>query len=59
MNKETKEMLCPYASKWEDMSEDLREMKSDIKLLLRFKWQIMGGMSVLTVIVTSLIALFK
>lgn len=34
---------CPYI-------EDLKEMKRDIKTLLKFKWQMSGGWVLLTVV---------
>lgn len=41
------------------MREDLREIKSDVKGLLKFKWQIMGGAGVLGAVISLLISLFK
>jgi len=57
--KKDSDYVCPYASKWEDMSEDMKEMKSDIKSLLKFKWQIMGGTSVIVIAISTVIAIIK
>lgn len=34
---------CKYDLVIVDMKDDLKEVKKDVKSLLRFKWQIMGG----------------
>ena len=34
------------------LQDDIREMKSDIKTLLAFKWQILGGSAVISVLVS-------
>lgn len=35
----------------EYLIEDVREVKKDVKDILRFKWQIMGGSAVLSILV--------
>ncbi len=46
MNDPTKMLL-------EIMREDINELKADVKTLLQFKWQIIGG----SLVVSSIIAL--
>jgi ABC-type antimicrobial peptide transport system permease subunit len=41
----------------EYMIEDLREVKKDVKSLLQFKWQLMGGTVVISLIVGVVIQL--
>lgn len=41
---------CKYQNTIMDMKEDLREIKGDVKSLLKFKWQIIGGAGILGVL---------
>lgn len=34
------------------LQQDIQEMKSDIKTLLAFKWQILGGSAVISILVS-------
>ena len=40
------------------IKSDIDEMKADIKTLLAFKWQILGGSAVISVIVTIAFQIF-
>lgn len=42
----------------EYIQNDLAEVKKDVKLLLQFKWQIVGGSIAVSVILTSAFQLF-
>lgn len=42
----------------EMIRDDIKELKSDVKSLLQFKWQAMGVISVVSVITTLVIQLF-
>lgn len=53
MSKCIEDFLCPFEKK-------IDEMHTDIKSLLKFKWQVMGGaaiISVLFVVVTTILKL--
>ena len=50
---------CPYSLKLSLIEDDIGEMKCDIKSLLKFKWQIMGGTGAMAFIATALIAIIK
>ena len=53
---------CKYEDKIETMASDIKEIKSDTKNLLKFKWQIMGGSAILVISITllvSVLSLFK
>lgn len=41
------------------IKEDLKEIKKDIKSLLSFRWQIMGGASFIGFLLSFLISYFK
>lgn len=42
----------------EDMKEDIHEIKKDVKSLLKFKWQIIGGAGFLGGLVAFVISMF-
>lgn len=37
--------------------EDIKELKGDVKTLLAFKWQIIGGATVISTLVSVLVSL--
>lgn len=45
-----KEHECKYQYVIEDMRNDISEIKGDVKSLLKFKWQIIGGAGILGVL---------
>jgi len=47
---------CSYETEITRLREDITEIKSDIKSLLQFKWQIFGGVSALSIIVGTAIS---
>lgn len=40
-------MTKKYDSIIDNMQEDIKDIKKDVKSLLRFKWQLMGGAAVI------------
>jgi hypothetical protein len=42
---------CKYEKVIEIMSKDIAEVKGDVKSLLRFKWQVIGGSAVIGFII--------
>lgn len=46
---------CSYKDTISDMKDDLNTIKTDVKSLLRFKWQIMGGAAILGFIITLVV----
>ena len=52
MAKCIKDIDCPFEKK-------IDEMHLDIKSLLKFKWQLMGGSAVISIVFVVVIALLK
>ena len=50
---------CKYEKVIEMITEDLREIKSDVKNLLKFKWQLMGIATFLSFVISLIVALLK
>ena len=50
---------CKYEKVMGIIIEDIREIKSDVKSLLKFKWQLMGIVTFISFVVSLLIAIFK
>lgn len=47
---------CPYH---DEMRDDIKDIKGDVRSLLKFKWQMIGGTSVVAIIITLAIGLLK
>ena len=52
MKKCVDKIACPFEKK-------IDEMHTDIKSLLKFKWQIMGGSAVISIVFIIVISLLK
>lgn len=52
MSKKTVHLDCPFEKK-------IDEMHADIKSLLKFKWQIMGGSAVIGIVFMLLMSFIK
>lgn len=50
---------CNHDSEITNMREDIKEIRNDVKSLLQFKWQIFGGVSVISFLAVSVISLLK
>ena len=47
---------CAYKDVIKNMGSDVLEIKKDVKSLLRFKWQLMGGSAVAGVLIVFIIS---
>jgi len=50
---------CKYDNEIINLKEDVREIRKDVKSLLKFKWQVFGGVSVVSFIVATIIGFIK
>lgn len=57
--KKIKNIECRYQHVIEDMHADIYEIKGDVKSLLKFKWQIIGGAGAIGVVVSAIGAILS
>ena len=50
---------CKYENDITEMKSNLGEIRTDVKSLLKFKWQMIGGVTVVSFMIAAVISILK
>jgi len=50
---------CPYKEHIHGIKTDIKDIKVDVKSLLKFKWQLMAGAGTIGVAISAILSYFK